>query len=99
MIGRSAIEDGGFAGPHAEETPLGDDHLVDECGFDIVSGRVDLEQALAQGVELGVFFDGQDDSGRGEAMAETVHSRMVVSFVGDGAVGQGAVLAAAVDFA
>jgi hypothetical protein len=88
------VEEGGFDGGVAAETPLGGDDLFDEVEFDGVGGLEALEVGLVEEVEVvGAFVVEEEVLVGAEAVGGVVAGGDGFAFRGNGSLGFGAVAA------
>ncbi len=85
------IEQGGFDGPDAAETPGGGDHFLDGGVLDVIGGVEFLEVVLVDDLKGVAAFVVEEDAFRQEAVAERVLGRAALALFGFGASGFGAV--------
>jgi hypothetical protein len=85
------IEQGGFDGPEAAESPGGGDHFLDGGVLDVIGGVEFLDVVLVDDLEGVAAFVVEEDAFRQEAVAEGVLGRAALAFFGFGASGFGAV--------
>ena len=82
-----------FEGAEAAHAPLGVGHVLDEAEMDTVLGAEALHVVFEDDVEVFLGFECVDGVRGKQALAEGVEGRTAFSFFGDGAAGEGSVLA------
>jgi hypothetical protein len=85
------IEQGGFDGPEAAETPGGGDHFLDGGVLDVIGGVEFLDVVLVDDLKGFAAFVVEEDAFRQEAVAEGILGRAALALFGFGASGFGAV--------